>query len=169
MELPGRATIEAALARGGADIWLARPEESGVVADLLAELARKEWAHKPLFLHENVQHLLEDPKPGCWFLLAGETKPVALAVIHLLASPAEGAWQMFLNDLVVTQTQRGKGWGTRLMEAIVALGRDVGVVQVFLHTDRKNKNAHAFYRKLGFKDIGDDVYVLDSAQAKKSV
>lgn len=58
----------------------------------------------------------------------------------------------FIHDVVVLEEARGRGIGTKLMEAAIAWLRERGAPRVILWTASKNETAHALFRRLGFRD-----------------
>lgn len=51
---------------------------------------------------------------------------------------------------------QGQGWGRKLMETFLARLRDVAVPAVHLGVSKRNPNAIAFYRRVGFRTITED-------------
>ena len=58
------------------------------------------------------------------------------------------AW--LLNDLFVQEDQRGKGIGTKLLDAAKQLGRNTEAKWLLLQTGADNKTAQAVYEKNGW-------------------
>ena len=59
-----------------------------------------------------------------------------------------------LSAIVVDERRRGHGLGRSLVEAIEAEARRRGCVLLFLTTNERRKDAHAFYSALGFEETG---------------
>jgi GNAT superfamily N-acetyltransferase len=57
-----------------------------------------------------------------------------------------------VHDVLVAEASRGKGIGTKLMEAAIGWLREHGAPQIVLMTASKNDAAHAMFRRLGFRD-----------------
>jgi streptothricin acetyltransferase len=70
-------------------------------------------------------------------------------------------WQKnaFIDDLAINRAHRGKGIGTRLMDAAVAWGRDHGYWGMSLETQSWNLLAIRFYFKYGYRIGGIDTCV----------
>lgn len=70
-------------------------------------------------------------------------------------------WQKnaFIDDLAVNRAHRGKGVGTRLMDAAVAWGREHGCWGMSLETQSWNLLAIRFYLKYGYRIGGMDTCV----------
>jgi GNAT superfamily N-acetyltransferase len=61
-----------------------------------------------------------------------------------------------INELVVSGSERGRGIGTQLVEAGIAAARECGMDQIEVGTERSNRDALRFYKRIGF----DLEYVL---------
>jgi GNAT superfamily N-acetyltransferase len=69
------------------------------------------------------------------------------------------AW--LLNDLYVQADQRGKGIGTKLLDAAKQLGRNTEAKWLLLQTGADNKTAQAVYEKNGWVRENDWFYQFD--------
>jgi RimJ/RimL family protein N-acetyltransferase len=56
--------------------------------------------------------------------------------------------------IVVSNTQRGAGFGRAMMEMAIAWGRVVGLAKLSLRVFPDNRRAIALYRSVGFQDEG---------------
>jgi GNAT superfamily N-acetyltransferase len=63
-----------------------------------------------------------------------------------------GGW-LSVNDLWVTEAERGKGHATRLMEAAEAYAKEKGCLGAAL--DTHNPHARALYERLGYQVFGE--------------
>jgi GNAT superfamily N-acetyltransferase len=57
-----------------------------------------------------------------------------------------------IHDVLVLESARGGGVGTKLMQTALAWLREHGAGQIILMTAAKNATAHALFRRLGFRD-----------------
>lgn len=73
---------------------------------------------------------------------------VAYAVVWIVADQAE------LGDLAVAEEWRGRGIGTRLLEAAVDAVRDAGVRELFLEVRLSNLGAQRLYARHRFEQVG---------------
>ena len=76
-----------------------------------------------------------------------------IGMVNLLftISTAEGGRVILLEDLIVRREHRGRGLGTTLMKATIALAKDEGISRITLLTDLDNTEAICFYQKHGFQ------------------
>jgi diamine N-acetyltransferase len=70
------------------------------------------------------------------------------------ARPAE------VQRIYVDRPWQGRGVARALMDAMLARARDEGADRVWLGVWEHNPRARAFYRKCGFVDVGDHVFLL---------
>ncbi|WP_305982351.1 GNAT family N-acetyltransferase [Roseivirga thermotolerans] len=120
------------------------------VLELIKELAVYEKA-----LHEveiTLEQLEEDgfgEEPVFQFLVATENEEiVGLALYYFRYSTWKGK-AIYLEDLVVKESHRGKGYGQKLLDAIVEEARQTGLKQVRWQVLDWNEPAINFYKKLG--------------------
>jgi GNAT superfamily N-acetyltransferase len=76
---------------------------------------------------------------------------VGMATGQLVVSTAEGALSAVVEDVVVERSERGRGTGRRLVEAIELWARYRGATRLQLLADRENAPALAFYERLGWR------------------
>ena len=62
-----------------------------------------------------------------------------------------GALRATVENVRVAADKRGSGIGTKLMNYAIDLARDKGCSIVQLTSDKSRKDAHRFYRRLGFE------------------
>lgn len=65
----------------------------------------------------------------------------------------DGAYGRLLG-LVVDESYRGRGIGKRLLEEVEAWLKERGVKKLTLTSGRQRKEAHVFYRRLGYAETG---------------
>ena len=72
---------------------------------------------------------------------------------HLFNPPFAGS--VFVEELAVKKTFRGKGFGTALIEKLVQFCKNKKIAAIYLGTgDIKNSTAIPYYKKQGFKKVG---------------
>ena len=83
-----------------------------------------------------------------------EGEVVGLVGIHLSQVLAYDGDAAKVSEIVVDDRYRRQGIGARLMEVAEDGARRRGCIVLFLTTAERRKDAHAFYRKLGFEETG---------------
>lgn len=73
-------------------------------------------------------------------------------IIHKIASK-----KCYLEDLIVDESYRGKGVGSKLLQALIDSARAEGVRTLEFMTATHRTDAHRFYEKIGF--VKKDQYV----------
>ncbi len=76
----------------------------------------------------------------------------ALLVMHNLAH--RGTPSAVAEDVVVAEARRGQGIGRQMMAHAADQARAAGCYKLALSSNRKRKEAHAFYESLGFAQHG---------------
>jgi N-acetylglutamate synthase-like GNAT family acetyltransferase len=79
---------------------------------------------------------------------------VGLVGIHISQVLAYDRDAAKVSEIVVDDRYRRRGIGARLMEVAEEEARRRGCVVLFLTTAERRKDAHAFYRRLGFEETG---------------
>ena len=76
----------------------------------------------------------------------------ALLVMHNLAH--QGTPSAIAEDVVVAKARQGQGIGRQMMAHAADQARAAGCYKLALSSNRKRKEAHAFYESLGFAQHG---------------
>lgn len=63
-----------------------------------------------------------------------------------------------LEDIIVDESQRGKGYGKILVENLINHAKEQGVSQIDLTSNPKRVAAHKLYESLGFKKRDTETY-----------
>lgn len=63
-------------------------------------------------------------------------------------------WPVAENSVYVHRDYRGRGIGTRLMERVIALGREAGLRVITAWVDADNEESIVFHERLGFERVG---------------
>lgn len=74
-----------------------------------------------------------------------------LQITYIPGLGRHGAERALIESVRVRADQRGQGLGRRMMEWAVDRARERGCALVQLTTDKSRKDAHRFYRNLGFE------------------
>lgn len=130
------------------------------------------------------RHVGAEPKVTAGDLAA--FGPLGRRHFEILVAEAEGgvagivlysivfsAWRgrpgIFVSDLFVVDTARGRGLGTRLLRAAIAREAPRDCAFLKLDVDRENKTGIGFYEKLGFEIAASDhtmVLEIDNTKAE---
>ncbi|GAB4159458.1 MAG: GNAT family N-acetyltransferase [Winogradskyella sp.] len=100
------------------------------------------------------------PKFTC-FVIEVEGRVEGMALVYMRYSTWKGE-VLHLEDLIVSQSQRGKNLGTKLLDKVVAYGKSLGVKRISWEVLDWNEPAITFYEKKGANVMRDwDVVQLD--------
>lgn len=58
---------------------------------------------------------------------------------------------MYINDISVTESSRGNGIGTKLLELAENYARKLEIRNILLHVEKTNVSAYRLFEKVGFK------------------
>lgn len=93
------------------------------------------------------------------FIVAKEgTKIVGMATGYLV--PKFGKTIGYVEDVVVNETQRGQGIGTKLMGSLIEEAKKSGVYYLYLTSRDGRTAANTLYQKLGFEKRETNNYRL---------
>ena len=127
-------------------------EDIPAMAELLALLFMQEADFSPdLFKQQaGLKNIIQNPHIGNLFVY--KEKEVVIGMVSLLytVSTAMGGTVAILEDLVLSAESRGKGVGSKLLEAAVEFAREKGCLRITLLTDPTNRRAIEFYQDHGF-------------------
>lgn len=63
---------------------------------------------------------------------------------------------IYLDDFSVTEACRGRGIGSKLMQAAARYAEEIGIPGICLHVEKTNTSAFRFYERLGYSVYRDD-------------
>lgn len=131
-------------------------KDSVAIWALIKELA--EFEREPHAVAISVSTLEKDgfgPNPlfEC-FVAEVDGKVMGMALFYPRYSTWKGA-TLHLEDLIVTESMKGKGIGTRLYRAFIAYGYELGVQRIEWAVLDWNAPAIAFYKKSGATILED--------------
>lgn len=122
------------------------------LVELLTELFKQETEFQPDpdFQRRGLMKIISNKDVGV-ILVAKEDKNI-LGMVNLLftESTALGSRVAILEDMIVSNTSRGKGIGSLLIDYAVQEATDSGCKRITLLTDIENAKAQVFYQKKGF-------------------
>ncbi|WP_452599634.1 N-acetyltransferase family protein [Pontimicrobium sp. MEBiC01747] len=149
----------------------ANKEDMQSVLDLIIELAVFE--KEPLAVEVTVEQLQKDgfgvqPKFKC-FVAESNSKIVGIALVYMRYSTWKGE-TLHLEDLIVSNSMRGSGLGTALLNEVVKYGQSLGVKRVGWEVIDWNEPAIKFYEKKGANVMRDwDVVQLNEEAIKNYI
>lgn len=125
-----------------------RTEDLPSVLSLIKELAEYEKA--PLEVEVTVEEMekegfAENPLFR-FFVAVNEDNIIGIALYYFKYSTWKGRC-IFLEDIIVTQNQRGKGIGAKLFEKVIETAREMKVRRLEWQVLEWNKPAINFYKK----------------------
>jgi ribosomal protein S18 acetylase RimI-like enzyme len=123
--------------------------------DVFDYAVRREWA----------LDALSDPRHVVAVALEGERGCVVGMCSAYAYSHPDKPRQLFVNELGVAGPWRGRGIAGRLVEAVLARGRELGCVEAWVATELDNMSARRTYSKLAAREEPDRavVYVWELA------
>lgn len=102
----------------------------------------------------------DNPKFTC-FVIEVDNKVEGMALVYKRYSTWKGE-ALHLEDLIVSQSHRGKSLGTKLLDIVVEYGKSLGVKRISWEVLDWNEPAITFYETKGAKVMRDwDVVQLD--------
>ena len=124
-----------------------------VLNELLESLFSQEKEFKP---NEKKQkkaliRIINSKKLGDIFVLQKKKKIVAMVNILYTYSTALGGNVALLEDMIVKEDERGKGYGSKLLKSVLKTLKKEKILRVTLLSDFDNEDAHKFYNRFGFE------------------
>jgi N-acetylglutamate synthase-like GNAT family acetyltransferase len=128
----------------------ARIGDAAGIAELLAQLG---YPAEEAAVRRRLQRLERSEADATWVAVAGG-ELVGLVGIHVAQVLAYEGDAAKVSEIVVDDRYRRQGIGARLMQVAEEEARRRGCIVLFLTTAERRKDAHAFYRGLGFEETG---------------
>jgi len=119
------------------------------IESLMGQLAQAAHGEVAPGLADRVADILGRVESILWVAVADGQ---VVGLINASAYPTlwHAGPSVIIGELVVDQSQRGKGVGQALIEAVVAWARAMGASEVEVSTELDNRAAQAFYARCGF-------------------
>ena len=124
------------------------PALSALLSQLFSQEA--EFAPDDAAQSRGLGRIIDDPESGAILLARNAEQVVGMVNLLFTISTALGETVALLEDMVVSEAERGAGVGTQLLTAAISVARAHGCKRITLLTDRGNEAAQRFYRKQGF-------------------
>ena len=96
--------------------------------------------------------IFEQPNRGRVFVLRRDNAIVGMINLLFTISTAEGGFVMLLEDLVVHEGYRGKGYGSMLLKHAIDFARQKNFLRITLLTDRPELRSQELFRRHGFHE-----------------
>ena len=84
------------------------------------------------------------------FIAFDENNPIGFVQLYPSFSSVSMKRTWVLNDLYVSESVRGKGFGEKLIKKAITFAKDTGAKGVLLETNIENVTAQRLYEKIGF-------------------
>jgi GNAT superfamily N-acetyltransferase len=129
-------------------------EDLPQLTELLFELFTLEGDFSP----DRAKHMrglrlvLEQPSRGRIFVVRQDGQILAMINLLFTISTAEGGFVLLLEDFIVHQEHRHRGFGDMLMEYSIQFAREKNFLRITLLTDRTNEEAQRFFKAHGYTD-----------------
>jgi N-acetylglutamate synthase-like GNAT family acetyltransferase len=132
------------------DVREVRVADAGRIAELLGQLG---YPADEDAVGRRLERLERSETDATWVAEA-DGELVGLVGIHVSQVLAYDGDAAKVSEIVVDDRYRRRGIGARLMKVAEGEARRRGCVVLFLTTAERRKDAHAFYRRLGFEETG---------------
>ena len=146
-------TIEPATASDFDQIGRVFAEENRFHAGLLPDRFR---VAEPIMTPEWFDAVLASPTRTLLVARAAG-QVVGVLLLQEMANPDDEIYQprryLYVDELMVAGTHRGRGIGRRLMEAAERQARELGIEEIELNVWERNAGAIAFYEHLGYTTV----------------
>ena len=133
-------------------VRLANQRDIDAVSALLeAQLREHQMTPPAEALRASIRTVIDDPRYG-FILLAAGLDNVAFGVAYAssLLSFEHGGVSGWLEELYVTPARRGQGIGSRLLERVISIAKELGWLALDLEVDINHERAIALYRRHQF-------------------
>lgn len=127
-------------------------EDIPELCDLLDYLFDQEVEFKPDIDLQvcGLQKILENNDYGAILILKDQGKSVGMVNLLFTISTALGGIVAMLEDMVVIPSERGKGFGSQLLQSAIDFAYRKKCKRITLLTDKSNIRAQNFYTRHGF-------------------
>lgn len=95
--------------------------------------------------------MLQSSETRCIMVAEIDQKVVGMCTGQLAVSTVKGGFSGLIEDMVIRHEYRGKGLGSRLLDAVEKWCFSSGARRIQLLADKNNKKALRFYSKCGWQ------------------
>ena len=128
-----------------------RPTDSAAIASLMGELGYPAW---PEEIPARLKELALDAKSSAMWVAELDGRAVGIATARKFPAIHQSAPVVWLTVLVVAESARGRGVGTRLVNEAEEWAREQGARRIALTSALHREEAHDFYKRLGYEQTG---------------
>lgn len=93
---------------------------------------------------------------GVKIIMLENDQEIGHAFVYVLKNDLHEQPFAFLEDVMMAESQRGRGLGKLLVEKAVATAKARGCYKLVGTSRYSRETVHKFYEKLGFKDCGKE-------------
>lgn len=125
------------------------------VLELYAQLGQDDGSILDLSEATRIFNIMKTYPDYRVYLAVLDEKTVGTFTLLIMDNIAhKGAKSAVLEDVVVSETLRGKGVGTLMMDYAGKLAKQKGCYKLAFSSNKNRTDAHRFYEKLGFERHG---------------
>jgi GNAT superfamily N-acetyltransferase len=152
--------------RQGLTVRVAEPDDVRTIAGLYLEVAAEVVAREPTFRHvpdageveRRYQSRIGEEDREVLVAVSGDAV-VGFVDASIQRHEGGGTYHrtgvdVYVEELIVTASQRRRGVGTALMRAIEAWGRNAEARMIWLDTHLTNAAARGLYGVIGYREVG---------------
>jgi ribosomal protein S18 acetylase RimI-like enzyme len=152
--------------QGGLTVRAAEPADVGTIARLYMEVAAEVVAREPSFRHvpdtgeveRRYQSRIAEADRAVLVAVSGDAV-VGFVDASLQRHEGGGTYHrtgidVYVEELIVTASQRRRGVGTALVLAIEAWGHNADARMIWLDTHLTNAAARGLYGAIGYREVG---------------
>ena len=97
-----------------------------------------------------LRRMITDSSLGCALIAETHQEICGYAVLAYGYDLEFGGRDAFVNELYLRESVRGRGLGSKVLEAVESIAKDNGVLALHLMVHPENAPALSLYRRLGF-------------------
>ena len=133
-------------------VRLANQRDIDAVSALLeAQLREHQMTPPAEALRESIRAVIDNPRYGFILLAASpDNGAVGVAYASSLLSFEHGGVSGWVEELYITPARRGQGIGSRLVERVITIAKELGWRALDLEVDTNHERAIALYRRHHF-------------------
>jgi len=141
----------------------ARPtDQDAVVALLAAQMAEHRVRSETEKLLQVFHRILGDERSGFVLVARLHSEIVAVVYVATILSVEHGGRTGWLEELYVTPRQRKRGIGSALLNSVIKLACELGLVALDLEVDADHQPAESLYARFGFRRLPRSRWVRES-------